>query len=105
VTVTVSGTLPPGLTLSSAGLLSGVPTADGAFTFTVAATDAIGSSGSQSYTMYVDSPSWLLTGNGPGSVARVKAFQASGTPATGPAADFIAYDPSFQGGVRVIWVT
>lgn len=37
-----SGTLPPGLTLSTAGILSGTPTEEGAFTFTVRATDTNG---------------------------------------------------------------
>lgn len=35
-----SGALPPGLTLSSSGLLSGTPTASGQFTFSVSATDS-----------------------------------------------------------------
>jgi hypothetical protein len=35
-----SGTLPPGLTLSSAGVLSGTPTTAGSFTFTVQVTDS-----------------------------------------------------------------
>lgn len=35
-----SGALPPGLTLSASGLLSGTPTASGQFTFTVSATDS-----------------------------------------------------------------
>lgn len=37
-----AGSLPAGLTLSSAGLLSGTPTAEGAFSFTVTATNAEG---------------------------------------------------------------
>ena len=37
-----SGTLPNGLTLTSAGVLSGVPTQSGAFTFTVAADNGVG---------------------------------------------------------------
>ncbi|MEI2302278.1 putative Ig domain-containing protein [Ensifer sp. MJa1] len=41
------GPLPAGLTLTSGGLLSGTPTISGAFTFTVTATDAYGSTGSQ----------------------------------------------------------
>lgn len=48
-----SGTLPPGLNLSSAGVLSGTPTSAGQSTFTVTATDANGSSGSQSYTLTI----------------------------------------------------
>jgi hypothetical protein len=45
-----SGSLPAGMTLSSAGLLSGTPTSTNAITFTVTATDANGCSGSLSYT-------------------------------------------------------
>ncbi len=48
-----SGALPDGLTLSTAGLLSGPPTAVGTFTFTVTATDADGCSGSQAYTVRI----------------------------------------------------
>ena len=39
---TTTGTLPTGLTLSSAGVLSGTPTAAGSYTFTVTATDSRG---------------------------------------------------------------
>ncbi|MGB8197871.1 MAG: Ig domain-containing protein [Acidimicrobiales bacterium] len=39
-----SGALPAGLTLSSAGAITGTPTASGAFSFVVAATDANGQS-------------------------------------------------------------
>jgi len=44
----VSGALPPGLTLSTGGLLSGVPTTPGTYAFTVAATDARGNASTQS---------------------------------------------------------
>jgi hypothetical protein len=36
----IRGSLPPGLTLSQGGLISGLPTSDGNFTFTVQATDS-----------------------------------------------------------------
>ena len=42
-----------GLTLSSGGVLSGFPTAGGSFTFTVTATDSDGTTGSQTYTLFV----------------------------------------------------
>ncbi|MBI1763546.1 MAG: putative Ig domain-containing protein, partial [Acidobacteria bacterium] len=46
-----SGTLPPGLTLSEDGYLSGTPTANGTFTFTVKATDLAGCVGARAYTL------------------------------------------------------
>jgi large repetitive protein len=48
-----TGGLPPGLTLASDGTVSGTPTADGSFGFTVTATDAVGCSGSQAYTVSI----------------------------------------------------
>jgi hypothetical protein len=47
------GALPGGLTLSATGLLSGTPTTIGASTFVVRATDAVGLSGDQSFTLDV----------------------------------------------------
>jgi uncharacterized repeat protein (TIGR03803 family) len=48
-----AGAPPPGLTLTSAGVLSGTPTQTGAFPFTVTATDSIGDSGSVSVSLTV----------------------------------------------------
>lgn len=49
-----TGTLPPGLTLSSSGILSGTPTtAGGPFSFTVVATDARSVTGSHAYTLSI----------------------------------------------------
>jgi hypothetical protein len=47
------GSLPPGLALSSAGVLSGIPTAIGSFSFTVKATDVSARTGSQAYTITI----------------------------------------------------
>jgi hypothetical protein len=52
-----AGSLPPGLTLSSAGLLSGTPTAAGSYPFTITATDSTGTTGSQAYTVTVNQDS------------------------------------------------
>ncbi|MGZ5543228.1 MAG: putative Ig domain-containing protein, partial [Limisphaerales bacterium] len=49
------GTLPPGISMSQDGVLSGTPTTPGSYTFTITATDARGCSGSQDYTMRVTS--------------------------------------------------
>jgi hypothetical protein len=51
-----SGTLPPGLTLTAAGLLQGTPTTTGSQTFTITATDSRGSTSTQSFTLNVDPP-------------------------------------------------
>ncbi len=48
-----TGALPDGLTLASGGALSGTPTADGSFAFTITATDAMGFTASQAYTVAV----------------------------------------------------
>ncbi|GLQ86469.1 putative Ig domain-containing protein [Dyella flagellata] len=47
------GALPAGLTLSNAGMLSGTPTANGTFSFTVTAKDGNNFTASQSYTVNV----------------------------------------------------
>jgi len=44
-----AGTLPPGLTLTGGGGLSGTPSTSGAFNFSVTATDANGCTGTQAY--------------------------------------------------------
>jgi len=48
-----SGTLPSGLSLSAAGLLSGTPTATGSFPVTISVTAAAGCTGSRAYTIDV----------------------------------------------------
>lgn len=48
--------LPPGITLSPSGLLSGLPTFYGNYVFTVKATDTDGVAGVQQYSIYVFSP-------------------------------------------------
>ena len=53
LTFSESGTLPPGLTLSSTGVISGTPTAPGSWTFALTVTDATGVSTSLSYTINI----------------------------------------------------
>lgn len=48
-----AGALPPGLSLSAAGVLSGTPTQPGNYSFTIAATDANGCVGTRAYTLGV----------------------------------------------------
>jgi large repetitive protein len=70
---TSSGTLPTGLTVSTAGVVSGTPTATGSFNFTVTATDSTGAAGSQAYTVSVNPaitittstlPNWTVNHSG-----------------------------------------
>ena len=63
--------LPTGLTLSSSGVLNGTPTATGSYTFTVTATDSVGSSASQSYTITINPPITLGPGSLPADTANV----------------------------------
>ncbi len=50
-----TGTLPPGLTLNSSGVLSGTPTtAGGPYSFTVVATDSESVTGSQAYSLTIN---------------------------------------------------
>ncbi len=59
-----AGTLPAGLSLTSAGFLSGTPTAGGTFNFTITSTDnATGAgpyTGSQAYTLTVGAPTIII---------------------------------------------
>jgi large repetitive protein len=57
----MGGALPPGLGLSSAGVLSGTPTTAGSYTFTVKVTDAAGNSVVGTYTLTVAAQSVTIT--------------------------------------------
>jgi putative Ig domain-containing protein len=50
----ISGSLPPGLSLTGAGVLSGIPTAPGTYTFVIEATDTNNCTGSRGYTVVID---------------------------------------------------
>lgn len=82
-----SGALPPGLSLTGSGLLSGTPGAGGDFTFAITATDGSGApgpfSGTQNYTLtvadaVVDLPSATLPGGTAGSPYSASIPAASG---------------------------
>jgi hypothetical protein len=81
-----SGSLPPGLGLGAAnGTLSGTPTATGAYTFTVSASNGIGSPATTPALKITvgQAPAFTAASPPPGRVAQSYAyvFQASGTPA------------------------
>ena len=81
-----TGTVPAGLTFTSAGLLSGTPTTAGASTFIVTATDSLGATGTQSYTVTINAavsvtpatlPNW--TQNATGYSRTVTSANGTGT--------------------------
>ncbi|MBI1803449.1 MAG: putative Ig domain-containing protein [Ignavibacteriae bacterium] len=49
----LSGSLPPGISLSTSGNLSGIPTASGDYSFTISATDNLGCVGTRGYNLAV----------------------------------------------------
>jgi hypothetical protein len=55
------GSLPAGLTLSGNGMLSGTPTANGSFTFTVKATDQASATATRQFTLQVNAPLTIST--------------------------------------------
>ncbi len=62
----VSGSLPPGVALASAGVLSGTPTSAGSYTFSVQAEDASSNIGSQAYSVTVNKAApTLVVSNSP----------------------------------------
>ena len=95
VTFTVSsGVLVPGLTLSSAGVLSGTPTQFSIFSFTITAKDTNGDSGSQFYSLAV-TPATAL----PPTILGI-------TPSSGPASGGETVNiagQSFQNGATVFF--
>jgi uncharacterized protein YhjY with autotransporter beta-barrel domain len=77
-----AGALPPGMTLSAGGALSGTPTSSGTFNFTVTATDPNGQTGSRAYALVIDVPVLTITPatlpSGIVGVAYSQAVSASG---------------------------
>ncbi|UAY74695.1 putative Ig domain-containing protein [Pseudoxanthomonas sp. X-1] len=83
------GALPPGLSLSSAGVLSGTPTASGSFNFTVSAFDSgTPTAGSRGYTLTVASPSLTLPATTLPNGTAGQAYGAAINPASGGIAPY-----------------
>ncbi len=72
-----AGSLPSGLTLSTAGVLSGTPGAAGAFNFTVRATSTNGFSGTRNYTLVIAQRAQSISGFAASPAAPV--FASGGT--------------------------
>jgi Putative Ig domain/Bacterial Ig-like domain (group 3) len=108
---TSAGTLPPGVTLSTGGVLSGQLTTAGTYNFTITATDSIGASASQSYSITVTTGNFAgytvavqgsstVTAGTP-FIVTVQAADAFGNPITnysGPSTVTPSLNPSSWGG-------
>lgn len=77
----LSGTLPPGLTISSGGVVSGTPTSSGTFPFNVRVTDSQGSTGTQLYTISIGASIQITTTTLP--AGSVNTFYSQTLAATG----------------------
>ncbi|HCN29746.1 MAG TPA: hypothetical protein DIT64_13575, partial [Verrucomicrobiales bacterium] len=82
----VSGSLPPGLTLSSTGLLSGTPTQAGTVSFTIESRNTFDCSGTRAYTLTSVCPVISITPSTPPPAYHSHAYTQSLTAAggTGP---------------------
>jgi large repetitive protein len=89
----VSGSLPTGLGLSPAGLISGTPTQRGPFVFTVGVFDAVSDTGSRGYSVSVAGGTLALSPNPPPNAAIGVAYSASFTASGGVAPYALAWEP------------
>ncbi|WP_425526752.1 putative Ig domain-containing protein [Xanthomonas campestris] len=83
-----AGSAPAGLTLASNGTLSGNPTVEGGFNFTVTATDANNFTASQAYVLTVASPNLALPASNLPAGTAGQAYTAAISPATGGTAPY-----------------
>lgn len=83
-----AGAIPNGLTLSSAGILSGTPTEGGNFNFTISATDESNFSASQSYSINIAAPTIVLPTTNLPVGTQNQAYSSPINPATGGTAPY-----------------
>jgi hypothetical protein len=57
-TLKTGSNLPPGLSLSTSGVITGTPTTTGSYTFTVVETDGVGDTATATYTVVISDPSF-----------------------------------------------
>ena len=89
-----AGSLPTGLTLSSAGHIDGTATAAGSFAFTVEAQDANGCSGSGDFTIAIAKAATHITWANPAAIVYGTALADTQLNATADAPGTFAYAPS-----------
>lgn len=84
-TYTLSGSVPPGLSINSTGLISGTPTATGTYTFSISAKDTNGCSGSQIYTVTMTCPAITVAPSTLSPITVYTAYNQQLTPSAGTA--------------------
>jgi CSLREA domain-containing protein len=89
----ISGSLPPGLSLTGAGLLSGTPTAPGTYTFVIQATDANNCTGSRGYTVVIDPCLVISPDTLPGGIVGTPYSQTLTAAGGTPPITFATLDP------------
>ena len=108
-TFTITGSDPPGVSITNGGGLYGTPTAVGTYSFTVTVTDAAGATTSQAYTLtvtpgpvagYVVAPQGTMLHAGTGFVVTVQAADQYGNAVTsysGPTMAMVTISPTSAG--------
>jgi hypothetical protein len=96
-----SGTLPTGLVLSSAGVISGTPTAVGTFTGTVTATNGVGSVATQNFSIAVQQAPSITNGPPPAVAVVNTAYNFSYTSSGYPAPVFSVISGALPPGLTI----
>jgi hypothetical protein len=93
----ISGSLPAGLSLSPAGIISGTPTSGGAFAFTVRATNTCGASLTKAYTLTINPGNQTIGAITftPNTLGVSGTTTASATATSGLVVTFSSLTPSF----------
>ncbi|RWK84062.1 MAG: autotransporter domain-containing protein [Mesorhizobium sp.] len=99
-----AGTLPTGLTLAADGSLTGTPSEAGSFAVTIEAADALGFTGSTSYTLVIDAPVPVASDRTveilAGTTGRANLTDgATGSPFTGAA--IVSHPPAAAGSASI----
>lgn len=82
-TWSVSGSLPPGLTVASSGTMTGIPTTNGTYTFTVTAIDSRQLSASRTFSLALGGSSFSITTASPLPAGMVGQSYSASLAATG----------------------
>jgi hypothetical protein len=100
---TYDGALPSGLSLSSAGLLTGTPTQSGSFSIKVTGNDSSYNTASQSYTLSIDAPAIALSSNAlaAGTYGSVYSAAISASGGTAPYSYALASGSSLPAGLTL----